>query len=251
MSHEKRSCKNLSRRGFLRAPAASWPARRWPAALSARAYAGEDNTIKIALVGCGGRGTGAAAQALSTKGPTKLWAMADFFDSRLQSSLRPWPASSPSRSTCPRSGSSSAWTPTRRPSTRLDRAASCCWPRRRLSGRSTWNTPWPKAATCSWRNRSPWTPRAFAACSRPAKRPAKKNLKIAGGLMSRHYKPLEEAVAQLHDGLIGEIITLWAYREHGPVGFTPEAGRHERAGPPDPQLLAISPGSTAVSCWTG
>ena len=53
----------------------------------------------------------------------------------------------------------------------------------------------------------------------------KKNLKIAGGLMSRHYKPLEEAVEQIHDGLIGEVITCWAYREHGPVGFTPEVAR--------------------------
>jgi hypothetical protein len=49
----------------------------------------------------------------------------------------------------------------------------------------------------------------------------KKNLKIAGGLMSRHYKPLEEAVRQVHEGVIGEVITCWAYREHGPVGFRP------------------------------
>jgi predicted dehydrogenase len=56
----------------------------------------------------------------------------------------------------------------------------------------------------------------------------KKNLKIAGGLMSRHYKPLEEAVAQLQQGLIGEIITLWTYRVHGPVGFSPKpAGMSE------------------------
>jgi predicted dehydrogenase len=39
--------------------------------------------------------------------------------------------------------------------------------------------------------------------------------------MSRHYKPLEEAVQQLHEGIIGEIVTCWAYREHGPVGFKP------------------------------
>jgi predicted dehydrogenase len=58
----------------------------------------------------------------------------------------------------------------------------------------------------------------------------KKNLKIAGGLMSRHYKPLEEAVAQLHSGLIGEIITLWSYREHGPVGFTPKSAGMSELG---------------------
>ena len=52
---------------------------------------------------------------------------------------------------------------------------------------------------------------------------AKKNLKIAGGLMSRHYKPLEEAVEQIHNGAIGEVITCWAYREHAPVGFGPKA----------------------------
>jgi len=52
-------------------------------------YAGENNTIQLALVGCGGRGTGAAGNALSTqKGPTKLVAMADVFPERLNSSYR-------------------------------------------------------------------------------------------------------------------------------------------------------------------
>ena len=52
---------------------------------------------------------------------------------------------------------------------------------------------------------------------------AKKNLKIAGGLMSRHYKPLEDAVEQIHKGAIGEVITCYAYRVHEPVGFGPKA----------------------------
>ena len=42
-----------------------------------------DDTIKIALVGCGGRGTGAALQALLTKQNVKLVAMADAFKDRL------------------------------------------------------------------------------------------------------------------------------------------------------------------------
>jgi myo-inositol 2-dehydrogenase/D-chiro-inositol 1-dehydrogenase len=50
-------------------------------------HAGVDDTIKVALVGCGGRGSGAAAQALSTTGPVKLWAMADAFADRMQQSL--------------------------------------------------------------------------------------------------------------------------------------------------------------------
>ena len=56
-------------------------------AIAARAYAAGDETIKVALVGCGGRGTGAATQALSTKGPVKLWAMADVFKDKIESSL--------------------------------------------------------------------------------------------------------------------------------------------------------------------
>src|ERR1700712_6069295 len=46
-------------------------------------FSGADDTIKIALVGCGGRGTGAATQALSTKQNVKLVAMADAFRDRL------------------------------------------------------------------------------------------------------------------------------------------------------------------------
>ncbi|MCD9019401.1 Gfo/Idh/MocA family protein [Parachryseolinea silvisoli] len=44
-----------------------------------------DDTIKIALVGCGGRGTGAAMQAMLTKQNVKLVAMADAFRDRLDS----------------------------------------------------------------------------------------------------------------------------------------------------------------------
>src|SRR6187431_1960003 len=42
-----------------------------------------DDTIKIALIGCGGRGTGAALQAFLTKQNVKLVAMADAFRDRL------------------------------------------------------------------------------------------------------------------------------------------------------------------------
>ena len=42
-----------------------------------------DATLRIGLIGCGGRGTGAAAQAMSTSGPVELVAMADAFEDRL------------------------------------------------------------------------------------------------------------------------------------------------------------------------
>src|SRR5271165_2020387 len=76
-----------TRREFLKTSSAVAAGVAFAGAIARPGYAAESNTIRIALVGCGGRGTGAASQALSTKGPTKLWAMADVFDKRLQSSL--------------------------------------------------------------------------------------------------------------------------------------------------------------------
>ena len=72
---------NTSRREFLkntgRIAAASAAGRGHG---SPRVHAAENNTIQVALVGCGGRGTGAAGDALSVKsGPIKLVAMADVF----------------------------------------------------------------------------------------------------------------------------------------------------------------------------
>lgn len=52
------------------------------------AFAGGSDEIKIGLIGCGGRGTGAAIQALDTEGPVKLTAMTDVFQNRLQASYR-------------------------------------------------------------------------------------------------------------------------------------------------------------------
>ena len=54
-----------------------------PSFAGANYFSGADDTIKVALVGCGGRGTGAAMQALSTQQNVKLVAMADAFEDRL------------------------------------------------------------------------------------------------------------------------------------------------------------------------
>src|SRR5690606_8979279 len=51
--------------------------------LSGAFASSNDDTIKIALVGCGGRGTGAAFQALSTKQNVKIVALADAFRDNL------------------------------------------------------------------------------------------------------------------------------------------------------------------------
>ena len=56
--------------------------------LAAKAHIAGSDAIRVGLIGCGGRGTGAAVQALSTTQNVKLVAMADAFEDRLQSSLK-------------------------------------------------------------------------------------------------------------------------------------------------------------------
>jgi len=76
-----------TRREFLKASGQAVLGATLVSAVARPGYAAEDNTIKLALVGCGGRGTGAVSNALATRsGPIKLVAMADVFIERLNRS---------------------------------------------------------------------------------------------------------------------------------------------------------------------
>jgi myo-inositol 2-dehydrogenase/D-chiro-inositol 1-dehydrogenase len=55
--------------------------------LQSSVWASGDDTVKVGLVGCGGRGTGAASQALSTQGNVKLTAVGDAFENRAKGVL--------------------------------------------------------------------------------------------------------------------------------------------------------------------
>ncbi len=73
---------DITRRDFLKSTSTLAAA----AALAPGVFAAGDDTLKVALIGCGGRGSGAADQALSTSGPLKLIAMADVHKDRLDGS---------------------------------------------------------------------------------------------------------------------------------------------------------------------
>ena len=51
---------------------------------SAGAYAAGSDTLKVAVVGCGGRGTGAARQALNADTGVEIVALADAFEEELR-----------------------------------------------------------------------------------------------------------------------------------------------------------------------
>src|SRR5438132_8900943 len=88
--HQPNSQSAVTRRDFLRKTSTVVAGASVLGGLSVErsAFAAGSDTLKIALIGCGGRGSGAADQALSTEGPLKLVAMADVFKDHLEGSLR-------------------------------------------------------------------------------------------------------------------------------------------------------------------
>ena len=77
-----------TRREFLKTTGRVAAASALAGVVIPHVHAAENNTIQLALIGCGGRGTGAANQALSTEGNVKLIAMADAYQDRLESSYK-------------------------------------------------------------------------------------------------------------------------------------------------------------------
>jgi len=75
-----------SRRSFLKKTTALAGGLAISSSLAAGVHNSVDDVIRIGLIGCGGRGTGAATQALSTSQNVRLVAMADAFRDRLDKS---------------------------------------------------------------------------------------------------------------------------------------------------------------------
>ena len=85
MSEQSKS----SRRGFLKGTTAAVAGATLAGSLSSRsAHAAGDDVIKVALIGCGGRGTGAVTQMMNSDKGVKLVAVADAFDYRTQNAIK-------------------------------------------------------------------------------------------------------------------------------------------------------------------
>ncbi len=87
--NNSQTSRRRTRRDFLKtSSAAAAGAMAGSLAIQRGAHAAGDDTLKVGLVGCGGRGTGAAGDALSADANCILTAMADPFEDRLQASLK-------------------------------------------------------------------------------------------------------------------------------------------------------------------
>jgi predicted dehydrogenase len=222
-----------SRRDFLKTTGTVAAATALVASSVPKVHAAESNIVKIALVGCGGRGTGAAKNAISVpSGQIQLVAMADVFETRLNSSL----------------GSLTAVTEDKEKIKVLDEnkyigfdaykkamdvlspgdvvilttPAAFRWLHYTYAIEKGLNVFMEKPVTID----AP-TSRRMLEINKAA---MAKNLKVAVGLMCRHCKARQELFQRIQDGEIGEINMLRAYRMAGPTGSA--------AVPPKPEGIS-------------
>ena len=186
-------------------------------------HAGEDHTIRVALVGCGGRGAGAAVNALSTKsGPIQLTAMADVFEHRLKGSVDAIKAELGDLG-----GRVSV--PDDRKFIGLNayqKAMDCLrpgdvvilatppafrWVHFGYAIQKGLNVFMEKPITVD----GPTSRRMFAL----GEQAQAKNLKVGVGLMCRHCDARHELYDRIKNGDIGEIMLLRAYRMQQPIGY--------------------------------
>ncbi len=80
------SIETPNRRHFLATSSVAAAVMSFPTVLRAQ-EAQNSKVLKIGLIGCGGRGTGAASQALSADPNVQLWAIGDVFAPQITSAL--------------------------------------------------------------------------------------------------------------------------------------------------------------------
>lgn len=194
-------------------------------------HAAEDNTIRLALIGCGGRGTGAVANAMSAGGlvmgddsgtnrakgsgaggPVKLVAMADLRQDRLDQSYQ---------ALNQRLGN---WidVPKERRFLGFDayrHAIDCLRPGdvALLTTHAAFRAPHLEYAVQKGVN--VFMEKDFAAdpggiqrILRAGEAAEKKNLKIAAGLMARHSSARQAMIRKIREGAMGNIQMIRAYR---------------------------------------
>ncbi|MEO6809794.1 MAG: Gfo/Idh/MocA family oxidoreductase [Isosphaeraceae bacterium] len=222
---------STSRRDFLKTTGQVAAASALAGVAIPSVHAGEDNTIRIALVGCGGRGTGAAVNALSTtSGPIKIVAMADVFKDRLDQSVDTLTKERPDQvdvcddhkfigfdgyqkaMDCLKPGDVVI----------LTTPPAFRWVQFGYAIQKNLNVFMEKPLTVD----GPTTRKMLALGEEAHKR----DLKVGVGLMCRHCEARNELFKRIQDGQIGDIILQRAYRQTSPVGTALTGPRPDDVG---------------------
>jgi predicted dehydrogenase len=217
-----------SRREFLRRTGTLAAASALAGVAVPSVHAAEDNTIRLALIGCGGRGCGAVGDAFwaadgPVKGPVKLHVMADVIDKRLEASHKTLTKEFGDRIDVPKDRQFVGFDAYRK-------AIDCLKPGdvAMLTGYAGFRPGQLEYAVEKGIN--VFMEKSFATDPPAARRvikageaAEKKNLKIAAGLMCRHSVNRHALIKRIRDGELGEILLVRAYRMEpvGPVGPKP------------------------------
>jgi predicted dehydrogenase len=176
-------------------------------------HAAEDNTIRLALIGCGARGSGAVADAMASPcGPVRLVAMADIFAKRIETAHKNLSQRFADRMDVPperRFAGFGAY----KQAIDLLRPGDVAM----LAGYAAWRPVQLEYAVA--RGVNVFMEKSFA-CDPPGVRriikageeAQQKNLKVAAGLMARHSKNRQELIKRIRAGQLGPIQFIRAYR---------------------------------------
>lgn len=176
-------------------------------------HAAENNTVRVALVGCGGRGTGAAVNALSvTNGPTQLVAMADVVPKKLNDSYDKLKTQFGGQVDVPPERRFLGFDAYRQAMDALKPGdvvilatpPAFRWVQFTQAIDKGLHTFMEKPVTVD----GPTTKRML----KLAEAADKKNLKCAVGLMVRHCRARQELLNRIQGGEIGDIVSMRAYR---------------------------------------
>jgi len=186
-------------------------------------FAAENNTIQLALVGCGGRGTGAAENALGIKnGPIKLVAMADVFPQKLSDSHGRLRGRFKDQMDVPQERQFIGFDAFRKSMDALKPGTDVVilatppafrWVQFKYAIDRGLHVFMEKPVSVD----GPTTRRMIAL----ADEAAKKNLKVGVGLMVRHCRARQELLSRIRDGQIGDIVAMRGYRMGGGGGTSP------------------------------
>jgi len=181
-------------------------------------HAAEDNTLQVALVGCGGRGTGAADNAMSVSGPpVKLVAMADVFENKLKGSLNGLKSKHEQHMDVPAERQFVGFDGYKKAIDSLKPGGVAIfatppafrWVHFKYAVEKGVNVFMEKPVTVD----GPST-RKMLALNEEAQ---KKGMKVGVGLMCRHGRERQELFSRIKSGELGDIILERAYRMAGPI----------------------------------
>ena len=208
----------FTRRKFLKTSGQAVGASALASVLIPSVHAADANEIRIALVGCGGRGTGAAGDALVQGTQMKLVAMSDVFESKLSSSYGNLSRKFEGQVNVPEDKKfigADAYKhaiDSLRPGDIVILATPPAfrWVHFKYAIEKGVNVFMEKPICVDAQ-----TGLRMIELGEQAK---KKNLKVGVGLMVRHCRGRRALYDKIKEGAIGDILALRAYRMHPPVG---------------------------------